>query len=178
MLSKLAARETGRPAYVGKRDFCAIFEHEMNTLYSLALLLTADHNIAEQSFLAAFHDCLHGADVYPGWERSWSRRAIIKQAIRAVKPRPDDSDNALSAVDAARDVPGRLLQLRPFDRFVFAMTVLERFTTREAAAFLNCVPSDVEKSRVRVLQFIASEANTPAAFMSQSAERADLRAAN
>jgi hypothetical protein len=30
--------------------------------------------------------------------------------------------------------------------------VLERYTIRETAVFLNCMPSDVEKARVRVLQ--------------------------
>lgn len=126
----------------------------MNTLYSLALLLTGNHGTAEQVFLAAFNECLEGADVFAGWERSWSRRAIVKQAIRFVRPRHDDSDVATDP-SAAKAVPARLLELRPFDRFVFAMTVLERYTLREAAVFLNCMPSDVEKARVRVLQAIA-----------------------
>ena len=140
-----------RSSYVGKRDFCAIFEQDMNTLYSLALLLTGDHNTAEEVFLAAFSECLEGADVFAGWERSWSRRAIVKQAIRVVRPRHDDSEVVKDA-QVAKAVPARLLELRPFDRFVFAMTVLERYTIRETAVFLNCMPSDVEKARVRVLQ--------------------------
>lgn len=152
-MTKTAAGASLRSSYVGKQDFCAIFEHDMNTLYSLALLLTADHGSAEQVYLAAFNECLQGADVFAGWERSWSRRAVVKQAIRIVRPRHDDSDVATDA-SAAAAVPARLLELRPFDRFVFAMTVLERYTVRETAVFLNCMPSDVEKARVRVLQSI------------------------
>lgn len=151
-MTKTLAGANLRSSYVGKQDFCAIFEHDMNRLYSLALLLTSDHAIAEQVFLAAFHECLQGADVFAGWERSWSRRAIVKQAIRLVRPRHDDSD-AIDA-SAAKAVPAGLLELRPFDRFVFAMTVLERYTVRETAVFLNCMPSDVEKARERVLQSI------------------------
>ena len=141
-----------RIAHADRKTFCAIFEQEMNTLYSLALLLTADRTAAEQCFLAAFEECLHGADVFPGWERSWSRRTIVKQAIRTVKPRPEDSDVARDVARFAADVPTRLMELRPFDRFVFAMTVLERFSLRECAALLGCVPSDVEKARLRVLR--------------------------
>jgi len=147
-MNKTVVSASLRSSYVGKRDFCAVFDRDMNTLYSLALLLTADHVKAEQVFLAAFHECMEGADVFPGWERSWSRRAIVKQAIRLIRPRHDDSDVGF----AAKEVPARLLELRPFDRFVFAMTVLERYTIRETAVFLNCMPSDVEKARMRVLQ--------------------------
>ncbi len=46
-------------------------------------------------------------------------------------------------------------QLRPFDRFVFAMTVLERYTLQESAALLHCAPSDVEKARTSVLGLLA-----------------------
>ncbi len=160
-MSATAARESLRSSYVNPRDFCAIFDRDMHTLYSLALLLTADHKTAEQCFVAAFNECLDGAEVFPGWERSWSRRAIVKQAIRVVRPRHDDinNDGDTSLLENAH-LPSRLIQMRPFDRFVFAMTVLERFTVRECAAFLNCLPSDVEKSRTRVLQFIgATESN-------------------
>jgi DNA-directed RNA polymerase specialized sigma24 family protein len=156
-MSHTIARAASRISHAERKDFCAIFEQDMHTLYSLAVLLTADHKAAEQCFLVAFDDCLNGADVFPGWTRSWSRRAIVKQAIRIVKPRPDDSDSPFvtSPVDT-QDVPDRLMQMRPFDRFVFAMTMLERYTVREAAAFLNCVPSDVEKARVRVLRHIGT----------------------
>ncbi len=149
-MTRLAARESLRSSHAGKKDFCAIFEGEMHTLYSLALLLTADHKRAEEVFLAAFNECMNGAEVFHGFERSWTRRAIVKQAIRLMKPRPGDSDIALDV--CASDVPAHLLDLRPFDRFIFAITVLERYTVHEAAVFLNCMPSHVEKSRVRVLE--------------------------
>ena len=149
--TELAAR---RERYADRKDFCAIFQEEMNTLFSLALLLTAEREAAGEIFLAAFEDCLQGAEVFRGWERSWSRRAIVKQAIRRVRPRPGDSDGA-ARLDA-QDIPARLLQLPTFDRFVFAMTVLERFTVQECAVLLRCVPSDVEKARSRALQSAGS----------------------
>lgn len=156
-------------------DFCAIFEKDMNTLYSLAFLLTADHRTAEQCFLVGFDDCLHGADVFPGWARSWSRRAIVKQAIRLVNPRPVAPDFAAEAPRNGGDVPSRLLELPAFDRFVFAMTVLEKFSARECAALLNCVPSDVERAKSRVLQGLGV---TDATFTSRGPSAGELPAVN
>ena len=86
-----AARAVTRISHADPQDFCAIFDEDMNTLYSLAFLLTADHAKAEQCFLVAFDDCRSGPEVFPGWPRSWSRRAIVKQAIRLVNPRPGGS---------------------------------------------------------------------------------------
>lgn len=161
MSLRIQARETVRSSYVPAKDFCAIFQKDMKTLYSLALLLTADEKKAEQCFLSAFHECVDGAEVFTGWAQSWSRRAIVKQAIRVAKPRPDDSDTAMStSVLQHEHVPNRLIAMPPFDRFVFAMTVLERLSVRESAALLACMPSDVEKARVRVLQRLG-EPNAP-----------------
>ena len=151
-MTSTVTRSNPRASYADRKDFCAIFEQDMNTLYSLALLLTSDHATAEQCFLVAFDECLNGSDVFPGWERSWSRRAIVKQAIRVIRPRPDDSDTLFRS----EDVRSRLMEMRPFDRFVFAMTVLERYSVAECAALLNCVPSDVEKARGRILQSIGN----------------------
>jgi DNA-directed RNA polymerase specialized sigma24 family protein len=146
--------------HTAPQDFCAIFEQDMNLLYSLALLLTADHKLAEQCFVAALDDCLNGAEVFPDRARSWSRRAIVKQAIRAVNPRPDGRRGALEisyegAGEETDEVRGRLMQLPPFERFVFAMAVLERYSIHESAALLNSGARDVERARIRALQFIS-----------------------
>lgn len=166
------ARESVRSSYVPASIFCAIFQQDIKTLYSLALLLTADQEKAEQCFVAAFHECVEGADVFSGWERSWSRRAVVKQAIRIAKPRPADSDTVMSTSLLEHEhVPSRLIAMAPFDRFVFAMTVLEHFSVRECAALLSCMPSDVEKARVRSLQRLGESA-IPAHAISASRQNA------
>jgi hypothetical protein len=151
-MTRTAQNAAHRIAHAERKSSCTIFERDMHTLYSLALLLTADRIAAENCFVAALEECLHGANVFPGWEGSWSRRTLVKQAIRMVKPRPQDSDVAPDLARLTPDVPAHLMELRPFDRFVFAMTVLERFNLRECASLLGCVPSDVEKARLRVLK--------------------------
>jgi len=169
-MARTTSRSIAYSSHVGRRDFCSIFHSEMNTLYSLAFLLTADHARAEQVFLAAFNDCMDGADVFPGWERSWTRRAIVKNAIRVVRPRYDDTDAAFPAGGPGGSVPVYLLELRPFDRFVFAMTVLERFTARETAVLLQCMPSDVERARVRVLRSLGLDGSVlPAGSLASTA---------
>ncbi len=133
-MSKMAAGQI-QSIYATPEDFCAIFEENMEHLYSLALLLTGDPAIAEQCFLAALGDCQNRPNVFPEWARSWSRRSIIQQAIRRTHP-----VGALRETDATcegyadLDTPTRLARLSLFERFVFAMTVLEGYSARMRGA--------------------------------------------
>ena len=151
-----------------------IFEQEINALYSLAFLLTADRERAEKCFLAALDDCRQTTDVFGEWAPSWSRRAIIKRAIQQAHPVPD----AAGAAEAAHhpeeigDLPRRLLQLRPFERFVFGMAVLERYSAWECAALLECRVWDVEQARITALQFLGgSRPDWPTVFGGKSREQ-------
>jgi len=147
-------------AYASAEDFCAIFREEMDSLYSLALVLTGSHDLAHKSFLGALDDCRYGSTVFQEWARSWSRRAVIKNAIRLVDPirsgGNDESKAGLEAVASEMDSSARLfLQLRPFERFVFVISVLEGYTVRECAALLGGSGREVEQARVRALQQVA-----------------------
>ena len=157
-------------------DFCAIFERDMNALYSLAFLLTGDHNTAEECFLGALEDCRRASDIFRGWMRSWSRRAVVKQAIRQVQPRVEEAAGATEVAGGAEEreeIPRRLLRLPPFQRFVFAMSVLERYSVRECAALLDCQARDVERARVKALQFFGQTATQvrPMAVFAGGGER-------
>ena len=50
--------------YTMPADFCEVFNDHLDHLYTVSLLLTADHRKAEQSFLAALEDCLHVNPVF------------------------------------------------------------------------------------------------------------------
>src|SRR5262245_27275894 len=80
--------------YASAGDFCGIFDRDMNTLYWLALTLTDDASMAEQCFVAGLDECIEGNSVFKEWARSWSRRVVIKNAIRLVSPRPGTAANA------------------------------------------------------------------------------------
>lgn len=146
--------------YASPEDFCAIFRREMDTLYPLALVLTGNHTTAQQCFLAALDDCRYSSTVFPEYVRSWSKRAIIKNAVRLIQPTLRTGVTTQNQVpeDVAddMDVSGRsILRLRAFDRFVFVMAVLERYTIPECAALLSCGFREVEEARVRALQHLA-----------------------
>lgn len=73
-------------------DFLTIFDEEMNSLYLLFLLLTGDHDKAEQCLVSAVEDCVEGIGVFMDWARSWTRGSVLKHALKIVKPAPEQSD--------------------------------------------------------------------------------------
>ena len=133
-------------------DFCTIFTTEMNSLYSLALLLTADGELAEECFLGALEDCRNAPEVFSERASTWSRRAIIKRAIQRMRPAPQREAAAHRGHgNGLCEIPLRLLQLRTFERFVFAMAVLERYSAWECATLLDCRLRDVVTAQMAAL---------------------------
>ena len=146
--------------YATSEDFCRLFADDVDSLYQLAFLLTGDHDTAEQCFVAGVEDSVHGNHVFKEWAHSWAKRTIIQLAIRALQPKPGDPDSAedsaahggLRRVPDPRDVVYSLLSLDDFDRSVFVMSVLERYSEHECALLLGCTPPDVREARTRALQ--------------------------
>src|SRR5258708_7847780 len=75
--------------YASREDFCRLFTEKMDSLYWLAFLLTADHEKAEQCFVAGLEDSVQANRVFQSWAHSWSKRTIVQNAIHMLKPRPD-----------------------------------------------------------------------------------------
>src|SRR5271156_5570600 len=87
------AKQITRPTpYASCTDFRQVFDEDMNSLYQLAFLLTADHEKAEQCFVSGLDDVVKGNPVFKEWARSWARRAVILNAMRAINPRPADGN--------------------------------------------------------------------------------------
>src|ERR1700757_256330 len=84
---------TRSTAYVSSDDFRRIFDENMNSLYLLAFLLTADHRSAEQCFVSGLEDAVVGNPVFKEWASSWARRAIIQNVVRLIKPRPNNGSS-------------------------------------------------------------------------------------
>src|SRR5580698_11087029 len=78
-------------------DCYRIFAEEMDSLYWLAFLLTADHNKAEQCFAGGLGECVDQTHVSTERARSWARRAIVEDAVRILRPVPDKSANGCFA---------------------------------------------------------------------------------
>src|SRR5215475_4660817 len=85
--------EEARNDYATHSDFCAIFREQLDSLFLLALLLTGEELSAEKCFLAAFDTCVDGDRVFKESAVSWSRRSVIKAAIKLMLPAPSDPSN-------------------------------------------------------------------------------------
>lgn len=156
---------TGRStAYAIGSDFCRIFTQDMNSLYWLSFLLTADREKAEQCFASGLEDSVKSNRVFKEWARPWARRSIIRNAIRIIEPTPElTGPRTLVLAEAARaaarsesEVPlAAVLALGAFERFVFVLSVLERYSDQECSLLLGCSPRDVALARVRAAERLA-----------------------
>jgi len=146
--------------YAQAEDFCALFARESEPLYSLALLLTAEHDAAERIFVSALDSCLASRPVFKPWVRTWAKRAIMIKSIESLTPK---STEALSKAqrngtltttihDAAMSA---VVSLPVLERFVFVMNVLERLSAAETAALLGITRKEVPEIRMRAMSQIA-----------------------
>ena len=162
MFSQRQSAQHSRP-YAIPADFCRIFENDMNRLYLLSYLLTADDRMAEECFARGLEDSTRSNRIFQDWAASWARRMIIQSAISMLRPRP--SDRSVSRVHSSQHSNNAMpisavVGLEAFERFVFVMTVLERYTHQECSLLLGCGREDVITARVRALQHIGEAAQS------------------
>lgn len=159
-------KQIPRPTpYASSDDFRRVFEDDMNGLYLLSFLLTADREKAEQCFVSGLEDAVEGNPVFKEWARSWARRMIIVNAVRAINPRPSEENGRSSSTSVSSDSKaasaeqaeiGAVLRLEPFERFVYVMTVLERNSDQDCSLLLSCTRRDVLAARTRAFEHIGS----------------------
>ena len=144
--------------YATAADLLKTFTEEMNSLYLLSLLLTADNDKAEQCFVSAMGECQEESSVFMEWTRSWARRAILKYAIRMIMPVPGHADSLSSiglkppATSAGNNPLAAVLVLDPFERFVFVISVLEGRSEQDCAILLRSSRRDIVIARVLALK--------------------------
>ena len=148
-------------------DFRRVYSDHVGSLYQLAFLLTGNRDDAEQCFVAALHETVYEKSVPKASVRFRAKRAIVEQAIRVLKPRPEkktkgrlplrtpsDTDY-LQTLSGRRAVIHRVLSLCVFERFVFVLCLLERHSVEQCARLLNCCIEDVISGRMRALVQVA-----------------------
>jgi hypothetical protein len=153
-----------RCEYASKEEFASAFECERVGLIRLALLLTANHEAAKRCIILAFRECIASSSVSKGWALSWARRMVIRNAISLVTGTggqsfvntnhdanngliafsPDDSLGAIAESESILDLP-------EFDRFVFVICLLERYSMLDCALLLGRSPRDINDARQRVV---------------------------
>jgi DNA-directed RNA polymerase specialized sigma24 family protein len=165
------SNSTAKPQiYATSTDFARVFREDMGSLHLLSFLLTADHEKAEECFVSGLDDCVEGNNVFREWARSWARRAIIQNAVRMLAPRQEDPTGAPAPVDSvdygfgqtpeANAAIAHILKLRDFERFVFVLSVLERYSDQDCSVLLGCSRQDVREAKTRGLQQLAESAGT------------------
>jgi hypothetical protein len=146
--------------YASSGDFSRIFYEENDSLHRLSFLLTADREKAEQCFVSGLEEAVNGSPVFQEWAHSWARRMIIQNAVRVIDPRPVEehapsSFNSGGTTLAVEQVEtAGVLQLEPFERFVWVMSVLERYSDLDCSVLLGCARREVIAARIRALQQI------------------------
>jgi hypothetical protein len=152
----------GVTPYAAAADFGEVFTEEMHSLYLLSFLLTADKDRAEQCFIGALEECLEGMGAFIEWARLWARRATIRQAIRMIKPAPEDIDPSpliritkTAVASSNNNLLTAIVSLSAFERFVFVMSVLERLSDRDCLSLLRCSRRELIVARELAVRLLA-----------------------
>jgi len=152
-----------RCEYAREEEFFRAFECERAGLQRLALLLTANSEVARRCLVRAFRECIACSSVSREWVLGWTRRMIIRNAISLVMgpggpssgSTNDDADNGLIAFSpddslGVTATPESILDLSEIERFVFVICVLERYSIHDCALLLGESPREVNEVRHRV----------------------------
>ena len=150
--------------YATHEDFRKILDEDLNRLYQLSFLLTADHQKAERCFVASIEDCANEHRVFREWARPWTKRVVVENAIRELKPRPSRSNlssapslrNQQSSSPTGHFTADALLGLGDFERFVFVLCVLERYRENDCTLLLGCSAAQVREAWTRAIETLAS----------------------
>ena len=143
-------------------DYYRIFVEEMDSLYLLAFLLTANKDMAEQSVVGGLGECIERTGVFMERARSWARRAIVKDAIRKIRPARQEGANELFASAKTQETVGTrnpfafIASLRAFERFVFVMSVLEGQPDEECQSLLNCSRQEIVMARKAAMKLFGA----------------------
>jgi len=127
----------------------------------LSLLLTGTPGKAEECFIEGIGESTKGNYVFKEWARSWARRTIIQSAIRLIAPM-DYSPTISRSADVARGMDKiplilhaevrAILELAPLERFVFVMSVLERYSDNDCSILLGYARREIVPLRIRAMQ--------------------------
>lgn len=118
--------------------------------------------MAERCFVAGIDYCIDGNSVFKERAQSWARRAIIKKAILMIAPELDgcgewvDRNHLPIVCRQVGDHPlHHVIQLEPFERCVFVMSVLEHFCDHECSLLLNTTRERIRSGRTNAMEHLA-----------------------
>jgi len=143
--------------YANASDFCELFRRDTESLYQLAFVLTGNGQRAEEALASALEDCFKSR-VFKPWARSWSRLALIERAIKSAVLDLNGSSEHLGHRSAELDA---ILHLKAFDRFVYVLSVFEKYSIKDCAILLKASKREVMESKIRALQEVTAFIGVP-----------------
>jgi hypothetical protein len=147
-----------RADYAKHADFCDVLKNDTKSLYLLAFLLTANHKESEQCFVSTVEEAFKEQAVFKEWARAWVKRKLIKNAIEVVSPAPVRNGKKQDLWCTTQHGTQReceidaVTKLAPFERFVFVVTILERYSNWDCSLLLGCSMKKVAHARIRALR--------------------------
>jgi DNA-directed RNA polymerase specialized sigma24 family protein len=147
-----------RTDYAKRTDFCEVFEQDTRLLYLLAFLLTTNHKESEQCFVLTVEEAFKEQTVFNERARSWVRRRLIENAIEIVSPAAERNGQQRDRWSAGPRETRReceidtVTKLAPFERFVFVMSILERYSHWECSLLLGCSMNKIVQVRMNALR--------------------------
>ena len=138
--------------YATSDDFLKLLTEGLVGLYLLSYLLTGNLEKAEQCFVTGIEDVVKSNSVFKEWARSWTRRAIVQNAIRMMSPRPNHAARTIACPSPGDKLQNPqeqyaaiapVLALGDFKRFVFVWSVLERYSDQDCYVLLSCSRKEV-----------------------------------
>jgi hypothetical protein len=146
-----------RADYAEHADFCHVFETDTKPLYLLAFLLTANHKQSEQCFVSTVEEAFKEQAVFKEWARSWVKRRLIENAIEIASPASAQKVQKRDLWGAGQREPQReceidvVTKLAAFERFIFVMSILERYSNWDCSLLLECSINKVAHARMSAL---------------------------
>jgi len=147
-----------RADYATRADFSEILAKDMERLYLLAFLLTTNHEAAEHCFVMTIDQSFTRKAVFRQWAPSWIKRTVMKNAIRSVFVESPGTNlrrdlwRVGTIEPSAEVVINAVTQLAALERFVFVMSILERYSNRDCSLLLSCPVERVIQMRTRALR--------------------------
>jgi hypothetical protein len=177
MLNSIQGPGEVSPANANPAEYWELISGQMNILYLLSFLLTADKTRAEQCLDQALDDFVEGFEDFVDWSRTRGRDAVLKYAICMMKPDAEGTQDEMDFSDTAHFPDGNqnfgvIAGLPTFERFVFVVTGLYGRSDTECAKLLATTRWEVSIARELTEQILAtSNEDGPARSAQPSAAR-------
>ena len=155
-------------------DFRKLFTEDVHGLHLLSFILTADHEKAEQCFVAGLDECVDGDSVFREWAHPWAKRMIVRNAVQMISPHPGTARSTpctfcfagkanLAEIALEDGLFARVLALDDFERFVYVLSILEGYSIQDCAGLLGTLQQTITETRVLALKHVADSERMTAA---------------